>query len=213
MKRFFGVSKNVPGPTLEEAGKRLDGRMAELDDKINKLNQELMAYDKQMKSMRPGPAQNSIKQKAIRVLQTKKMYEKQRDQLSQQSFNVDQTRFVTESMKDTITTVSAMKQGAKEMKTQLKQINIDDVDDLQDQMQDLLDYNTEIQDSLSRAYMTPDTLDDSELEAELMSMGEEMELEMSTPSYLLAPSVPTGDPQMQQHVDEYGLPQANSIVN
>ncbi|KAN0008938.1 hypothetical protein ACTFIV_009228 [Dictyostelium citrinum] len=205
MKRFFGVSNNQPAPTLDEATKRIDNRMGQMDEKINKLNQELLAYDKQIKATRPGPAQNAIKQKAIRVLQQKKMYERQRDQMASTSFNMEQTKFATESMRDTITTVSAMKQGAKDMKAQLKHIKIEDVDDMQDEMQDLLDYNNEIQESLGRAYQTPDTLDESELEAELMSMGEELELEASMPSYLMTPSVPTTDPH-QSSVDEYGLP-------
>ncbi|KAM9984269.1 hypothetical protein ACTFIZ_003956 [Dictyostelium cf. discoideum] len=204
MKRFFGVSNNQPAPTLDEATKRISGRMGQMDEKINGLNQELLAYDKQIKATRPGPAQNAIKQKAIRVLQQKKMYERQRDQMASTSFNMEQTKFATESMRDTITTVSAMKQGAKDMKSQLKHIKIEDVDDMQDEMQDLLDYNNEIQESLGRAYQTPDTLDESELEAELMSMGEELELEASMPSYLMTPSVPTTDPSSS--VDEYGLP-------
>ncbi|EGC32971.1 hypothetical protein DICPUDRAFT_56726 [Dictyostelium purpureum] len=212
MKRFFG-SKAPPAPTLDEATKRIDGRMGQMDEKINKLNQELLAYDKQIKSTRPGPAQNAIKQKAIRVLQQKKMYERQRDQMANTSFNMEQTKFATESMRDTITTVAAMKQGAKDMKQQLKHIKVEEVDDMQDEMQDLLDYNNEIQESLGRAYQTPETLDESELEAELMSMGEELELEASMPSYLMAPSAPTTDPHSAAQVDEYGLPEASQIVN
>eukprot|EP01133_Synstelium_polycarpum_P016375 gene16375-19484_t len=111
-------------------------------------------------------------------------------------------------MQDTITTVSAMKQGAKEMKKQFKHFDVEDVDSLQDEMQDLLDFNNEIQESLGRAYMTPDSLDESELEAELMSMDDELELE-ETPSYLMAPSAPTTDPS---HVDEFGLPEPSSAA-
>lgn len=46
----------------------------------------------------------------------------------QQSFNMEQTQFVTENLKNTITTVEAMKMGAKEMKQQYKKINIDKID-------------------------------------------------------------------------------------
>ncbi|GAM17296.1 hypothetical protein SAMD00019534_004710 [Acytostelium subglobosum LB1] len=208
MKRFFGASKAAPAPTLDEATKRLDMNIGGLDEKINKLDQELAVYRKQLKTTRPGPAQNNIKTKALRVMKQKKMYEAQRNQLSQQSFNMEQTKFTTQSMQDTIITVSAMKQGAKEMKKQFKQIDVDDIDSLQDEMQDLLDFNNEIQSSLSRAYETPESLDESELEAELMSMDEELELE-DTPSYLSLPSASTAIPSS----DEYGLPEASSIVN
>lgn len=43
-----------------------------------------------MKTMRNGPAKNAVKSKAMRVLKQKKMYEGQREQISQQSFNMDQ---------------------------------------------------------------------------------------------------------------------------
>ena len=46
----------------------------------------------------------------------------------QQSFNMEQTNFVTENLKNTITTVEAMKTGAKEMKLQYKKVNIDKID-------------------------------------------------------------------------------------
>lgn len=43
-----------------------------------------------MKTLREGAGKNAIKQKALRVLKQKKMYEGQRDQLMQQSFNMEQ---------------------------------------------------------------------------------------------------------------------------
>lgn len=46
----------------------------------------------------------------------------------QQSFNMEQAQFVTENLKNTITTVEAMKVGAKEMKQQYKKVNIDKID-------------------------------------------------------------------------------------
>ena len=47
------------------------------------------------------------------VLKRKRMYENQRDQLAGQAFNVEQTNFAIESVKDTLTTVDAMKRGAE----------------------------------------------------------------------------------------------------
>lgn len=88
MKRIFGGSKpKVQGPTLDEATKnvkissrncclllQVDARVTNLDDKIRKLDAELVQYREQMKKMRPntGPY-NAVKQKALRVLKQKKM--------------------------------------------------------------------------------------------------------------------------------------------
>ena len=43
--------------------------------------------------MRNGPAKNNVKQKALRILKQKRMYENQRENIAQQSFNMDQVHF------------------------------------------------------------------------------------------------------------------------
>ena len=40
--------------------------------------------------MRDGPAKNNLKQKALRILKQKRMYENQRENIQQQSWNMDQ---------------------------------------------------------------------------------------------------------------------------
>lgn len=72
--------------------------------------------------------QNAMKQQALRVLQQKRMYENQRGMMMQQSFNMEQTNFATESVKDTLVTVGAMKAATKEMKSTLRQMNIDKIE-------------------------------------------------------------------------------------
>lgn len=81
--------------------------------------------------MREGPAKNAVKQKAMRVLKQKKMYESQAGNLRNQSFNIEQANYATQTLKDTKTTVTAMKLGAKEMKKEFKNINIDEIEDIQ----------------------------------------------------------------------------------
>lgn len=81
--------------------------------------------------MREGPAKNAVKQKAMRVLKQKKMYEQQSTNLRNQSFNMEQANYATQTLKDTKTTVNAMKLGAKEMKKEFKNINIDEIEDIQ----------------------------------------------------------------------------------
>ena len=55
-------------------------------------------------------------------------YESQLDNLRQQSFNMEQANYATESLKDTQATVVAMKAGVKQMKKEFKHINIDDIE-------------------------------------------------------------------------------------
>ena len=48
--------------------------------------------------------------------------------MMQQSFNMEQTNYSIQTMKDTQTTVSAMKTGLKQMKKEHKKINIDQIE-------------------------------------------------------------------------------------
>ena len=55
-------------------------------------------------------------------------YESQRDNMMQQSFNMEQTNYSIQTMKDTQTTVAAMKTGLKQMKKEHKKIDIDKIE-------------------------------------------------------------------------------------
>ncbi len=52
------------------------------------------------------------------------MYEQQMEGLRNQSFNMEQTNFATQQLKDTKSTVDAMKTGMKEMKREYKKVDI-----------------------------------------------------------------------------------------
>jgi len=214
MNRLFGSGKpKQPPPNLTDAISNVDSRTESVEKKIAKLDQELAKFKDQMKKMREGPAKNSVKQKALRVLKQKRMYENQRDQMMQQSFNMEQSNYALQTMKDTQTTVSAMKIGLTQMKKEYKKINIDKIEDLQDDMEDMLDQTNEIQEAMSRSYGTPD-VDESELEAELAALGDEIALDADSSfldEALNAPGVPSREPGAESHaegvaVDEYGLP-------
>merc|ERR1712179_152607 len=119
-------------------------------------------------------------------------------------------------LKDTKTTVNAMKLGVKEMKKEFKNINIDQIEDMQDELGDMMEEANEIQESLGRSYGMPE-VDEDDLEAELDALGDEIALDDDT-SYLddaiSAPSVPSREPGADSvatnrdgvEVDEFGLP-------
>uniref|UniRef100_A0A1B6EWS0 Charged multivesicular body protein 5 n=1 Tax=Cuerna arida TaxID=1464854 RepID=A0A1B6EWS0_9HEMI len=216
MNRILGREKpREPPPNLTDVIKGVDNRADSIEGKIAKLDVELKKYKDQMVKMREGPAKNSVKQKALRVLKQKKMYESQVDNLRQQAFNMEQTNFATQSLKDTQATVVAMKAGVKSMQKEIKKINIDQIEDLQDEMSDMLVLNEEVQEALGRTYGMPE-IDDDELQAELDALGDEIALDEDT-SYLdevKAPAAPNKEPGTESLpnkdgvlVDEFGLPQ------
>lgn len=55
-------------------------------------------------------------------------YEQQAESLRNQSFNMEQANYAAQSLKDTQATVAAMKDGVKQMKTEYKKINIDQIE-------------------------------------------------------------------------------------
>ena len=81
-------------------------RIESIEKKIEERDLELKKYRDQMKKMRDGPSKNMVKQRALRVLKQKKMYENQLEGLRNQSFNMEQANYATQNLKDTKTTVS-----------------------------------------------------------------------------------------------------------
>lgn len=144
--------------------------------------------------MRDGPGKTAIKQKALKVLQQRKMYESQKDQLQQQSWNMEQAGMMQDNLKNTMATVDAMKTTQKELKKQYGKIDIDKIDRLQDEMAELMEVGNEIQESISRSYDVLEDVDEAELDAELEALGEEGELDLglgeAEPSFLGAESAP-----------------------
>lgn len=150
-------------------------------------------------------------------------YETQVENLRNQSFNMEQANYANQTLKDTQSTVAAMKDGMKAMKKEFKNINIEDIEDMQDDMSDMLEQADEVQEALGRTYNMPE-IDDDELAAELDALGDEIALDDDT-SYLddvvNAPGIPDREPGADSVlpasknkdgilVDEFGLPQIPS---
>lgn len=150
----------------------MDTKSSSLDGKIQRLDAELVKYKEQMARLPEGPAKASIRQQAMRTLQQKKMYENQRGQLQQRSFNLEQTSFATDNLRDAQVMVGAMQTSVKEMKSFQRKINIDKVENIRDELEDLMEDANEINEVMSRSYGVPDYLDEADLDAELDALGE-----------------------------------------
>jgi len=214
MNRFFGKKKaekeEAPKPTLDDVTGRMDKRTAEVDAKIARLDHQILDQKKKMQKAK-GAAKNSYKKKALQLLKQRKQYEVQRDRIMGQQMNIDSAKFATESLKDNAEMVSAMKDTAATIKQQYKEINIDQVEDLQDEMRDLMEDANEINDVLGEAWGVDD-IDENELLDELDGLEAEldgMDAEEEIPDYMVsAASAGTKEKQKDNagEVDEYGLP-------
>ncbi|KAF8244221.1 hypothetical protein K440DRAFT_610485 [Wilcoxina mikolae CBS 423.85] len=99
MNRLFGSKNTAPKPTLQGAIGNLDTRIESIDVQLTKINAELQTYQQRISKMRDGPGKNALKQKALKVLQRRKMYETQKDQLEQQSWNMQQAGMMQDNLK------------------------------------------------------------------------------------------------------------------
>ncbi|KAK3168661.1 hypothetical protein OEA41_005109 [Lepraria neglecta] len=177
MNRLFGAKQTGPKPTLSSAISNTDTHVEGIDVKLAKLNAELTTYQQRMSKMRDGPSKTALKQKALKILQRRKMYEGQRDQLQQQSWNMEQATMMTDNLKNVMTTVDVMKDTNKTLRKQYGKVDIDKIERMQDEMQDLMEVGNDIQESMSRSYDVPEDVDEAELDAELEALGEEAEME------------------------------------
>ncbi|OJJ49051.1 hypothetical protein ASPZODRAFT_150005 [Penicilliopsis zonata CBS 506.65] len=210
MNRLFGAKSAAPKPTLDSAISNVDNRISSIDVKLAGLNSELSTYQSKIAKMRDGPGKNALRQKALKVLQRRKQYEAQRDQLSQQSWNMEQAGMMQDNLKNVMTTVDAMKTTTKTLKKQYGKIDVDKIERMQDEMAELMEIGAEIQDSISRSYDLPEDVDEAELDAELEALGEESMFdsalgESAMPSFMqdeVAPPQFIDEPPEQTQVKE-----------
>ncbi|KAL2266809.1 hypothetical protein VTJ83DRAFT_6161 [Remersonia thermophila] len=178
MNRLFGTGgPKPPKPTLNSAIANIDARISAIDVKLASINAELQGYQAKLSKMREGPGKTAIKQKALKVLQRRKQYEAQRDQLQSQVWNMEQAQTMQDNLKNTMATVDALRSTNKALRKEYGKVDLDKIERLQDEMAELLDVGNEIQETLARSYDIPEDVDEAELDAELEALGQEVELE------------------------------------
>ncbi|PGG99971.1 hypothetical protein AJ80_09257 [Polytolypa hystricis UAMH7299] len=208
MNRLFGAKSTAPKPTLDSAISGVDSRVSNIDVKLAALNSELSTYQSRIAKMRDGPGKSALRQKALKVLQRRKQYEAQRDQLTQQSWNMEQASMMQDNLKNVMTTVDAMKTTTKTLKKQYGKVDVDQIERMQDEMQDLMDVGNEIQESISRGYDVPEDIDEADLDAELEALGEESMFESAMGEEAM-PSFMQDEVSAPQFVDE--PPEQNKV--
>jgi len=191
MNRLFGSKSTVPNPSLNDAVKNIDERVGSLDVRLSKINAELSTYQQKISRMRDGPGKSALKQKALKLLRQRKQIEGQKDQLENQSWNMTQASMTTDNLQNTMITIDAMKTANKQLKQTYGKIDIDKIEALQEEMLDLIEKSNDLQESMSMSYDVPDEISESELDAELDALGEEIDFEnemaesgVGMPSYL-----------------------------
>jgi len=93
------LQAEAPPPDLGQYTQRLNDRVPELDAKIAACDKELLGI-KAALARAPPSQQASLKQKALALLKRRKVYEGQRGSVQTRAFNLEQTQFAMETVKD-----------------------------------------------------------------------------------------------------------------
>lgn len=174
---------------------RLQKRRALMDKKSMNMKKEAVKL-----------AKSGNKKAALLKLKQKKMYEKEALKLESVTLQMEQQMLSLESMYTNQEIVGVMSEGVKAQQTANKQVNVDDVAILQDEIQQNLDDSEEVTGILSEDMLGVE--DDDDLleefnELTIEGLEEDIKQESSIEETLL-PQVPTSKPKVKQAVEEDG---------
>lgn len=116
------------------------------------------------------------KRGAMFALKRKKMFEAEIEKIEATKMTIETQIISLESAVQNKYTFDAMKQGTTAMKDVRKDMDVEKVDDIMDDMKEEMDLAAEVSNAISQP-IDPYAFDDDELEAELNRMEEEEDLE------------------------------------
>lgn len=177
---LFRKKKAQPAPKITDSILKLREASTNLDKRHEMLSKKIDDAIKEAKR------KSKLKDKrgAIFQLRCKKIYEKQIDQIFGKKTNIEIQILALEEAASNKEVITAMKEGATILKTTIKDLDVDKVDDVMNDINEAIDTADELNDVLSQP-IGP-TIDETELAAEL----EEMESEMADEELLTAPTIP-----------------------
>jgi len=187
MNRIFGSKKEtkpvapvkekeepeekVPPPDLVDQSKKMEARIQELNGIIQNIDNDLKEQYPKLKKAK-GTQQGYMKQRVLNLMKKRKMYQQQVDNLLNQQFSLDQVAFTKENIQNTIDTTKALKEATIAQKEAMKDIDIDDLLDLREEMDEMVWESNEINDMLNRDYAVD--IDEGELDDELRELDDGM---------------------------------------
>ncbi|XP_026492023.1 charged multivesicular body protein 4c [Vanessa tameamea] len=190
--KLFGGKKEEKGPTTHEAIQKLRETEELLIKKQEFLERKI---EIEIQTARKNGTKN--KRAAIAALKRKKRYEKQLTQIDGTLTQIEAQREALEGANTNAQVLNTMKDAANAMKLAHKDIDVDKVHDIMDDIAEQHDISREITDAISNNVAFSNDIDEDELERELEELEqEELDKEMigiNVPSDSL-PEVPSTEP-------------------
>ncbi|CAG9568536.1 unnamed protein product [Danaus chrysippus] len=172
--KLFGGKKEEKGPTTHEAIQKL----RETEELLIKKQEFL---EKKIEIEIQTAKKNGTKNKraAIAALKRKKRYEKQLTQIDGTLTQIEAQREALEGANTNAQVLNTMRDAANAMKLAHKDIDVDKVHDIMDDIAEQHDISREITDAISNNVAFSNDIDEDELERELEELEqEELDKEM-----------------------------------
>jgi len=194
MNHLFGKKKDAaPPPKATDAVTNLKEHIQGMQKREAFLQKKVDAELTRAKEC----SKKKDKRGALMALKKKKLFEKEQSQLSNTVFQMEQQMMMLEGANMQAATVNALKAGNDAMKKQMKEMNVDAVQDVMDDVADQMEEMQEITEALGQD-LSGGMFDESELEAEFADLEEELLdeqlLDISAPVGVAAPAVGGMDP-------------------
>lgn len=143
MHRIFGRAKAAapapPPPDVNAHMTNLSGQEQQLGQKISDIDKQLMQIKQQMAGKPPAAVQH-LRQQAAFLLKRKNMLNQQRSQTQTRAFALEQTQFALQTVQGAKEQAEMMKYTAQQLSTAQKDLNLDELEDLYEDMQeDMID--------------------------------------------------------------------------
>lgn len=166
--KLFSGKKGEPAPTPSEA-------IQKLRDIENMLTKKQEFLEKKIEIELDTARKNGTKNKraALQALKRKKRYEKQLTQIDGTLSTIEMQREALENANTNTAVLTTMKKASDALKAAHKDMNIDDVHDMMDDIAEQNDIANEISQAVSTAVGFGQDIDDEELEKELEELEQE----------------------------------------
>ncbi|KAK2193602.1 hypothetical protein NP493_11g07038 [Ridgeia piscesae] len=192
-KLFGGGKKGEAPPSPQEAIQRLRGIEEMLQKKTDFLEKKI---EQELSIARKNGTKN--KRVALQALKRKKRYEKQLTQIDGTLSTIEFQREALENSSTNTEVLKVMGDAAKALKTAHKNMDVDDVHDLMDEVAEQQEIANEISEAISSPVGFGQDVDEDDLLAELEELEQEaldeQLLEVGPAAAAELPSVPTAEP-------------------
>ena len=173
MNRLFGNTKKEQPKVqpveekydITQHTAKLDSKTTELDSKLKKLEDEIREYHAKLKKTVVVSEQNYLKGRLKNLLMQRKMIEQQMNRYFGQKMMVDKVQYNHEMVQDTINMGKFLDQTNKVQQQQLKNFDIDKMQDVMEDMEERAWENDRLADIVNQDFTNQNDLElDDELE-------------------------------------------------